>query len=52
MATNLQMLLQVTLLGVLSHVTLDRTHLGRQCSEKVTADSGKPGLQRAVALKP
>jgi len=29
MATNLQCSLQVTILGVLLHVTLERRHLGR-----------------------
>jgi len=33
-------------------VTLERRHLGRQCSETVAADSGKQGRRRAVALNP
>ena len=42
--------LQVMMLGVLSNVTLARRHLARQCSEAVTADKGKQGRQRALAL--
>jgi len=29
------------LVGVLPHVTVERTHLARYCSETVIADSGK-----------
>ena len=35
-------LLQVTVVGVLSHVTVERSHLSRLSNETVTADSGKP----------
>jgi len=31
---------QVTILGVLLHVTLECRHLGRLCNDTVTADSG------------
>jgi len=33
--------LQVTVVGVLPHVTVERRHLGRYCSETVAVDSGK-----------
>jgi len=32
--------LQIMVKGVLPHVTVERRHLGRNCSETVTADSG------------
>ena len=42
------------ILGVLPrpHVTVERRHLGRQCFETVTADSGKQGRRKALALPP
>jgi len=33
--------------GVLRHVTIERTHLGRKCSQTVSADSGE-----ALRFKP
>jgi len=33
--------LQVTVVGVLPHVTIERRRLGRLCSETVNGDSGK-----------
>jgi len=42
--------LQVTTLGVLSHVTVERRHLGRYCREAVIADSAKQGRRKAVVL--
>jgi len=50
MAENLLMF--TSILGVLLHVTVGRRHLGRKCSATVTADSGKQGRRRAVALPP
>jgi len=39
--------LQVTIVGLLPHVTNERRHLGRKCNEAVTANSGKQGRRRA-----
>jgi len=37
-------------LGGLPQATVERRHLCRQCSKTMTADNGKQGRQRAVAL--
>jgi len=34
--------LEVTGVGVLPHITIERRHPGRHCFETVTADNGKP----------
>jgi len=33
-------------------MTVERRHLGRQCSETVTADSGKQGRRKASPCPP
>ena len=52
MATNLIIFTSSNDIRRLPHANVERRHLGRQCSETVTGDSGEQGRHRAEPFPP